>query len=240
MAKVDPRDFLLNTDFGMDKIIYYKEVHRTVSSITNVTIPHELPTAPLIFGVWATNPDFTNSHNISDGEHPWDNVLIVRGHADTKNVYLTLVPNYTQQGYVSTDFYIRIFGFEPGYNWEDIVTHEVLVLKGKKIPPTSKYAKKFILNTDYNYLKLVRAGKISQHYESSDQSWRFTHGLGYVPQVMLWWTFGPDENNIEFNIEQGFSYSDTKSGYFIDDKNVYMYIGILPHDTEIRLYGDEA
>lgn len=237
MAKVDPRDFLLNTDFGMDKIIYVKEYSTTVSTPTNdVAIPHGLPTAPLVFGVWSNNPDFSNSHNLNDSEDPWNNVLRVSAYADMQNVYLSFVPNYTNQAYVSTDFYVRIFGFEPGYNWDG------LQLKGKKIPTTSKYAKKFVLNTDYNYLKLLKSGKISQVYESSDQSYRFAHNLGYVPQVLLWSTFGEYQGNIEFNIEQWFSYSgpNSKSGYFIDDQNVYMYMGILPHDTEIRLYGDEA
>jgi hypothetical protein len=237
MAKVDPRDFLLNTDFGMDKIIYYTDYNTSVSDITTITIPHGLPTAPLVFGVWATNPDFVDSRNLDEGKDPWNRVLESSAYADMQNVYLRLTPDYNAQGYVQTDFYVRIFGFEPGSNWDG------LVLKGKKIAPTSKYAKEFIINTDYNYLKLVKAGEITTTYDPTDQSWRFPHNLGYVPQVLLWWSFGADEDdNIEFNIEQGFSYTEdnNKSGYFIDDKNVYMYMGILPHSTEIRLYGDEA
>ncbi|MBR3254233.1 hypothetical protein IKF88_00665 [Candidatus Saccharibacteria bacterium] len=250
MAKADPRDFLLNTDYGMDKIIYVKEYKATITTPTNmVPIPHGLPTAPLIFGIWSLNADYTDSHNLGDGEVDpnFNQGPTCFGSADMENVYLSFVPNSNSGGYLSTDFYVRVFGFEPSSNWIDTIDpNDNLTLKGKKIAPTSKYAKKFILNTDYNYLKLVKGGLIEETYDSTDQSYQFTHKLGYVPQALLWETLGAYQGNIEFTPLTGtFTYGDsastfTKTGYFIDDEKVYSYMGIVPHATVIRLYGDEA
>ena len=63
MAKVDPRDFLLNTDYEMDKIVYFKEGSLN-SGQTDVSIPHKLGFAPLIFGICAFNEDFSDARGI--------------------------------------------------------------------------------------------------------------------------------------------------------------------------------
>ena len=113
MAKVDTRDFLLNTDYEMDKIIYAHDEERTVSSVTTITIPHTLPTVPLLFGIWSTSPDYTNSHELGDYDDPWNQNLRCYAKADLNNVYITLTPQSVNGSYVSTTFYVRVFGFEP-------------------------------------------------------------------------------------------------------------------------------
>ena len=56
----NPNNFLINTDYPLDMIIYYKfyELTTNGSSSQTVTIPHGLGFTPLLFGVWSTTPDF--------------------------------------------------------------------------------------------------------------------------------------------------------------------------------------
>ena len=64
-GKVDPREFLLNTDYEMDKIIYFKEgkVNNPINNYETISIPHNLGFAPLIFGVCSFNSSFTNTRS---------------------------------------------------------------------------------------------------------------------------------------------------------------------------------
>lgn len=243
MAKVDPRDFLLNTDYEMDKIIYAHDEERTVSSVTTITIPHTLPTVPLLFGIWSTSPDYTNSHELGDYDDPWNQNLRCYAKADLNNVYITLTPQSVNGSYVSTTFYVRVFGFEP-YSDHEVPGWTEPSLTYKKFPSTSKYAKEFIINTDYNYLKLLRAG--DPFTWQSDHA-EYVHKLGYVPQILLWWTFGFDDDNgnIEFAPTDYFSYSDGstssyKDGVIVDNQNISYYAGTTPLQIETRIYADEA
>ena len=246
MAKIDPREFLLNSDYEMDKIIYFHEEERTVSGYTTVSFPHNLRTVPLVFGIWSNNPDFSNSHEINDyGLNPWSPDLICSATADLTNINLTLIPKYENNQYVSTTFYIRIFGFEPyDEHKQGLESYNLPKITFQKIPPTSKYAKQFIINTDYNYLKLLKAGGSIGNYQNPT----YVHNLGYVPQVMTWNTLGwdTDDNNITFSTSGGFSYSDIPGseyigGTLVNEKNLWFYDGgIVPSEIEFRLYGDEV
>ena len=246
MAKIDPRDFLLNTDYEMDKIIYCNNFEWTVSAVTTEEIPHKLRTVPLIFGVWSTNADFTDCKEIGQADNPWEQGLRVEASSDMTKIKFTLNPKKENGAYVSTTFYIKAFGFEPGSNWYDSHLDKYLKLVGQKIPTTSKYAKAFILNTDYNYLKLLRAGKLG---EWTNNHYEYTHNLGYVPQILAWSTLGPQGElgieNIEFTVSDGsFNYeaedSVMKSGIYVDNTKVYQYTGWVPNFNELRIYADEA
>lgn len=243
MAKVDPRNFLLNTDYEMDKIIYYKELTRTASSSTIISIQHDLKTIPMVFGVWSNDPNFSNTHELGETT----DITIQSGtkyyhapcgaDADYTNIYIDLDP---YQG--ETTFYIRIFGLEPHYREGDSIN-----FYGKKLPPTNKYAKKFILNTDYNYLKLLKAGRFLE-WDSQNGCNVYTHGLGYVPQVLEWASFGgtTEQNFYPFRMTGGFARNTAPStfgvfgGIFVNKTQIMSYTGIIPKQSEVRLYCDEA
>ena len=175
--KVDPRDFLLNTDFEMDKIIYFKE-EKLTSHYQSATIPHSLGFAPLIIGVWSETADFAVPHPFS----PIDVVDPSNGTYPIKTVtcYITeeTIEFLCYFGSLNnpTDFtfYVRLYGFEPS----DV---------NKNVPKTSFNANTFVLNTDYNYLKLYEKGvkdiDISGQYPAAVT---ITHNLGYVPQALFW------------------------------------------------------
>ena len=61
----------------------------------------------------------------------------------------------------------------------------------RKLPKTSQNARQFILNTDYNYLKLFKKGveNITIHQtipQPTADPITITHNLGYRPQALFW------------------------------------------------------
>lgn len=159
----DPRDFLLNTDYEMDKIILVK----TGSFVGNVNITHDLGFAPLPFGIWSTDQDFNtvNTIGVSDSEsYP--------GYTPRLGVDCVSYGNRIRliasgNGKDSTTIYYRLYGFEPPESSADIT-------------PNSNMANTFVLNTDYNYRKLMATGTFTQDYQE------YSHNLGYIPQAMAW------------------------------------------------------
>ena len=233
--KVDPRDFLLNTDYEMDKIIYFTEFNRTISSSTTITIPHGLKTIPLVFGMWSNNADYSNSHELGAQTAFSGNITPCYVTADYNNVNVTLAP---QSG--NTNFYVRVFGFEPNYS------NTGIEFQHKKLATTNKYARKFILNTDYNYLKLLKSGNFLE-WDTSRYCHAYKHNLGYLPQVLNWASIGGDtiEDFDPFYPTASFSYSDnssynSKGGLFVTDIEILRYDGVVPLQHDIRLYSDEA
>lgn len=160
MAK--PTDFLLNTDYQLDKIILFKEGQFT----TQATVPHNLGYKPLTFGVWSTDPDFSETYPItgrdSAPEPFYEPMLSISCDALENSLELNSVGNTNND-----PIYYRIYGFEPAN-------------VNKNAPKTSDKTRQFILNTDYNYRKLLAAGEFTHGGEE------FTHNLGYIPQVMAW------------------------------------------------------
>ena len=163
MAKVDPRDFLLNTDYELDKIALVK----TGSYVGSIQIPHNLSFTPLPFGIWSTDEDFTTTHALgafeTSGEPGYTPPLGVECIAQPDKITLTS----RGEGNNTTRVYYRLYGFEPS----DI---------NENAPTTSEFANTFQLNTDFNYRKLKATGEFTQTGQS------FAHNLGYLPQVMAW------------------------------------------------------
>lgn len=161
----NPKDFLLNTDYEMDKIVYFKEGEFTGSA----DFEHNLSFEPLIFGVWSTNSDFSSSNalclpatsNIPGAVDP----LGVYAYVSGSNGHIKIESMGENSG--TTKIYYRIYAFEP----QD--SHN-------SAPHTSSQAKEFVLNTDYNYRKLKASGTFTQANEE------YKHGLGYIPHVEAW------------------------------------------------------
>lgn len=235
MPKVDPRDFLLNTDYEMDKIIYFTEVKRTVSSQTTFDIDHKLNTIPLIFGMWSYHSDYSDAHEIGEQTSISGSVFNCYATADYNQIHVTLIPESS-----NTTFYIRIFAFEPYYS------NTGVDFPHTKLPATNKYAQKFILNTDYNYLKLLKVGNFIK-WDSTLQCHVYRHKLGYLPQVLDWASLGGGtiQNFRPFYPTADFAYSDSggfnyKGGLFVTDQEIYRYDGVVPLQHIVRLYCDEA
>ena len=214
MAK--PKDFLLNTDYEMDKIILVE----TGDFVSQKDISHNLGFAPMPFGVWSTDPDFTtvNTLGVTDSEsYPgYTPRLGVWCRADENKIRIDADGN----GSESTKIYYRLFAFEPPDSTQTI-------------PSTSTLANKFVLNTDYNYRKIMAIGT----FTASNQE--YVHNLGYIPQVMAWGDYrGWDPR---FGIEPYMSGSNfTNSKLTVTNDRIR--VGRLLNGEKLywRLYYDEA
>lgn len=217
MAKVDPRDFLLNTDYEMDKIVYFTEGSLN-SGQTDISIPHKLGFAPLIFGICAFNEDFSDARGIPYQYQTTSDFVAFEANSSSTDIKVSFNTANGQPPKV----YYRICGFEPAG------------LKNK-LAPTSKYAKNFILNTDYNYCKLYKSGTIN----ASDVT-TITHNFGYLPQVMIW-----RESNgriSPFNDSQWYS-TDLGDTFGVEVTDTYVKIkaaNIGLDKVHYRIYYDEA
>lgn len=176
MPKVDPRDFLLNTDYGMDKIIVAKE-GKIMPNETKL-IPHGLPFTPLMFGCCSFNGDDSDSRSIpfsddffvttSSGGGMISARVSITVAADATNIELV----YHNEQANPQPLAYRLYGFEPPQI-------------NAKVAGTSKQARKFNLDTDRNYLKIYKVGKVR-----FGQKVEIVHNFGYIPQIMAWFSWG--------------------------------------------------
>lgn len=207
---VDPRNFLLNTDYEMDKIIYFSE--GSVDTGQTVTLSHGLSFIPLVFGVCAFNSDFSDSRTIPYNYTTASNSITFDIQSTATNVSLT----FSDQSGSQSKMYYRIYGFEPTNS-------------SAAVAPTNEHAKKFVLNTDYNYCKLYKKG-----IQNGDGS--VAHNLGYIPQVLVW----REASNAIYPVEQS-TPSDPISNYpeqvQVTTQNIsFQNIG----KAHYRIYYDEA
>ena len=174
MAKSNPKDFLLNTDYEMDKIIYFKEGVVNNGDTQNIT--HNLPFTPLVFGVGAFSSDFSDPRSLPFEELTQSNTLAATLDANSSRVQI----GYMDYSASKPKLYYRIYAFEPSD-------------PTAKVGATSKNANQFILNTDYNYCKLFKKG-ISGGSDAT-----IPHNLGYIPQILAWGEQGGATRPIEIS-----------------------------------------
>lgn len=204
--KVDPRDFLLNTDYEMDKIVYFKEGSVSTTDPNDVIFPHKLNFTPLVFGICATKEDFSDSRSIPFQMQTRDSQLFFNVFADNTNIRIS------SGAYNSVNrMYYRIYAFEPSNS-------------RAKVGATAKHAKQFILNTDYNYCKLYKAGV-------TNGATQIVHNFGYIPQTLAWRT----ESSWTFPIEQALESDPSRNVTFTNNQINFPGAGI-----HYRIYYDEA
>lgn len=159
---VDPRKFLLNTDYPMDKIAgYFSGTYSGSGYNSNLTIPHNLGIAPLCVMSWSTNSDFTTSYS------PTGIVLTEYMYCNCYSTINNIVLQAQKLDGGAFTLYYRIYYFLPENSTLDVAG-------------TATGLDNFILNTDYNYTKLYTSGSINGFYNE------IQHNLGYYPQVEVW------------------------------------------------------
>ena len=220
MAK--PTDFLLNTDYEMDKIVFFKEGE----FIGEEVFPNTLGFAPLLFGVWSTDKDFSTSNTIGvqpygayGSANPVFVTAMVSGHIG-EPISNSAIGIGANQGTYEGKIYYRLYGFAPPD------------YKGST-PKTASHSKQFILNTDYNYRKLKASGTFSQANEE------YVHNLGYIPHIMAW-----EENSTESDwwITPAVFFAPNKFGIEITDTKIKLILESSSFFDKIhwRLYYDES
>ena len=195
MSLAKPTDFLLNTDYEMDKIVYFYE-GKIASGTGEANISHTFNFCPLAFGFWSTTEDFSEPHPFSYSsmlnpytyEPLYPNVGLTSNYGNLDSEKYFYVDKWNAK---NIDIWIRIYAFEPGYSHANLAS-------------TSKYANTFILNTDYNYRKIAKSGMVDCVRDTGQNSRYYypievEHKLGYIPQVMVWQESMETYDNIAFS-----------------------------------------
>lgn len=212
-----PQDYLLNTDYEMDKIVLVKTGDFTGS----VSIPHNLGYEPLAFGVWSTSEDFSTSNSLgldlSSADISYTPPLHVLCKAFSNRIELTAAG----QNHASTKIYYRVYALEPSDS-------------KNQAPHTSTLANKFILNTDYNYRKLKKAGEFTQTGDT------YEHNLGYLPQVMTWAKWKPGSGGGIIPLLAASNYTNFKIVVTPTQIKVTDMPSVFIEKVIWRLYYDEA
>lgn len=164
-------DFLLNSDYPLDKVILINPTSGTSGDSIDITVPHGLPFTPLPWFQWSFTPDFSVAYEDNTGNFPSGNLNYFF------NLQLSIEANATNiiiRGngvLLSSTVYLRIFAFQPS-------TSNV------ELPGTESLADNFVINSDYNYMKLFDTGVTGSIAGAATTT--VTHGLGYKPQILAW------------------------------------------------------
>lgn len=223
MAALDPRNFLLNTDYEMDKIIYFKEGSLNANDY-DISIPHDLGFKPLIFGVCAFDEDFSDPRTIPFEQVTRSNTVQFTAQAAADSLKLSYL-NFSGS---PAKIYYRIYAFEP----TDVYA---------KVGATSNHASNLILNTDYNYCKLFQKGVVGGDTV-------IHHDFGYVPQVLAWREVDDYSHGLVIEpIEESLKYNEPGMGNFgvtVNSSSVIIHdmasmMGYIQR-VHYRIYYDEA
>lgn len=165
----NPSNMILDSDYPMDKIAYFKQ-GTFDPSVTEILIPHNLGFAPLCFGVFSPDEDFSTPYSFSTPldilyDQTYKIFVEVSSFLLSYDDHISLVNSYLT-GYVQSPCYYRIYGFAPSSISPDVDF-------------TNIDAYKLLLSSDYNYSKLYMEGE-------STSSTSIMHNLGYRPQVLAW------------------------------------------------------
>ena len=166
-------DFLLNTDYPIDKVIY----RSTIFSMSLAAYDYQAASFAhgnggvfLPLAQWSFSSTFASGvYDI--GTSPTSlGVTLYNGtvSVDATNIYYTFQNNTPS----SVTIYFRVIG---------------LAISGsdRNVAATSQY-QDLVLNTDNNYLKIVAEG---QQDVLDTQSLTVSHNLGYLPKTLVWSSF---------------------------------------------------
>lgn len=160
---VDPRNFLFNSNYQIDRISGFYQGSVTVGSGGNAfpSIPHGLSYIPLYLLKWSTEPSFSTSYDEIGVSF---NFLSCNARTDTTNINISAL-NLTG---ATVTFYFRVLYFMP----PDINLDNAGTSYGLDI---------LQFNTGYNYAKIINEGVLNAGSGTID------HNLGYFPQVEVWY-----------------------------------------------------
>lgn len=161
-------DFLLNTDFPLNKVVYLNSGSFPVAdgASVEINVPHGLTYRPLLIGTWSLTSDFSISYE--QGTSGFTDLSIPQLTIQSTPTTIRFIPlNFTGS---TVTFYWRVFGFMPS----DVSTDSNY---------TASVADTFTLSSDYNYTKLWQEGFLV--WSNSNQV--INHNFGYRPQIEVWY-----------------------------------------------------
>lgn len=223
----DPRNFLLNSDYPLDKVIYRATGSFAIGAgfaTASATIPHGLSFTPLPVLQWSTTSDFSVVYEAGSGPAPDDIISNILGialecTADSNSIDID-ASNFNTSSYT---IYYRVFCFMPS---------DVNV----DADPTQDEGDSFILNTDQNYAKLFDSGKLTLATTTT-----VTHDLGYEPQVFMWIEDGSGIIYTPFTaLNNSSATSGDQQGYKVTDTQIeFKELSPSYAFGHYRIYADE-
>lgn len=162
----DARDFLISSDSPLDKVIGMMSGSRNVpafDSLTITNVAHPFTFTPLALTMYSFDSSFSSAKDegLAQYADP-SNMVSVTSYTNATNLRLAWYSNIQS----SRTVYWRTYFFMPT-NVDAEVNY------------TAIDSDDFVINSDYNYAKLLDAGVNSGNFS-------VTHNLGYFPQVIAW------------------------------------------------------
>lgn len=168
----DARNFLINSDYPLDKVIFLGEATYTNYG-SFFSFNHGLPFTPLIKLTWSLDPSFNTVYGVGGG--PTATIPLVAFDPSCGAVWATSTQVFAQfTAYTGTAaIYIRMYAFEP-YG------------QSNTLPASASGADNFTINSEYNYSKLLDFG-VTNNSSTPNSVEIIPHNLGYYPQVEAWY-----------------------------------------------------
>lgn len=209
---VDPRNFLISSDYPMDMIVGFASGSITIpvgGSISPILIPHGLPFTPLDITTWSLNADMSDSHDT--GFFPY-------GYQPYTIDVRTLGSNIRILGFNNTGSPVTIYWRSSFLEPPD---------SNADIPPTNSPVDSFQLSSDYNYFKMA--------YFGNAVNATINHNLGFVPHVLAWANTSTGWTRI--TIVEDSANAEVSS----DENNTYIKTSTADNHTSItyRIYADD-
>lgn len=139
------QNFIANTDYPFDMIVYFKRFEFTTTggyTTQTISFSHGLEFTPLCFGVWSDVEDFAHAWTLErQGYGVGQTAVWVE--ADGDNIYV----NKNNNNEAGRKIYLKIYGFAPT-TWTG------------DCEPTATTSDFLLMNTDYEYSPLLAAGAV--------------------------------------------------------------------------------
>lgn len=168
------KQMLVSSDYPLDKVVYLhtRSVVVPAGSFNDQIFPHNLPFTPLVLGQWSFDSDFETAYDANSGPRAGAGGTLLLQTTLRSNATNIVIFNSNNQAFDVT-VYWRIYALMPS-------------TVSATAPFTASIADSFIIDTDQNYSKLFSSG-VTGFSSTLDSSVTVTHGLGYRPQVLVWY-----------------------------------------------------
>lgn len=219
-------NFLVTTDYPLDKVVAGGTAHFTVPATTNGvgTTPHGLPFTPLMTGSYSMTADYAVLYGINSAPPSGSPALRLYDFVCNINANATDII-FSGENYTSgpLTFYVRYYGMESSVD------------NGNTLGTLSA-VDPLQLSTDYNYTKLYKSGYVDYPSSGSFTSKTDTipHGLGRVPQALSW----GEENGQAYPIviHDGGVFQSLPVAVSVDENNLYVTVAITAGSPALRVH----
>lgn len=212
----DLRNFIVHSGYSIDKVIGIKSGSYSIANRDNLSttmnVAHGLPGKPLAITVFSDNANFTNTYDEGFPLYVADNLYGITVRTTSTNIQIT---GWSTHASAKTVY------------WRTVMLESSLTTM--EVPKTSSLGDKFQFNTDHNYSKLVKEGSVTS-------TSTVTHGLGYIPQALVWMDNGTWIERL-INIQNDNKAAEIGTSTLILRPGSTGYAGV--NRLHYRIYGDD-